>query len=84
MEIMRSRIFMTLTKNSKKLVKRGFKHWRECMLDLADLELEACYFRLFQKHPGWSRNRVAYNVLKSYYSTTTLNNLLIDYEMQSS
>ena len=30
------------------------------------------FYLLMSKHPKWSKNRLAYNALKTYYSTTAM------------
>ena len=75
---------MSVTKIKDKLVKRNSK-WYEILMDFTDIpsdpEKYATWCRFRSKHPNMSLNRSAYNVLKTYYSTTALNRLLIDYEM---
>lgn len=53
-------------------VKRRAVDWNALRLDLANPSIDADYFLLLQKHPRMSRNRASYNVLKRYYSTTSM------------
>lgn len=57
-----------------KLIKVKRKHvdWNKARLDLADPKIDADFFLFLQQHPGMSKNRCAYNVLKRYYSTTAM------------
>lgn len=55
-----------------KRVKRPRVHWNEVRLQLEDSRVDLVFFRLLQKHPKMSKDRIAWNALKHYYSTTTL------------
>lgn len=53
-------------------VKRKRVDWYQVYLDLNDPDMSVQFYLLLQKHPKMSFNRVAYNVLKRYYSTTAM------------
>lgn len=53
-------------------VKRRHVDWNQLRLDLADPEIDADFYVMLQKHIDMSKNRIAYNVLKKHYSTTSL------------
>lgn len=63
---------MSVSKKTSKSVKRPHVQWYEVYSDIGNPELAADFYRLLQKHPRMSLNRVAYNVLKKHYSTTSL------------
>lgn len=46
--------------------------WRELIFSLHWRELSEAYQLFKNAHPSMSINRCAYNVLKSFYSTTTM------------
>lgn len=54
-------------------VKRPSVKWHDLLMDLEDWFIESRFLIFLSKHPGMSKNRCAYNVLKRYYSTTSLN-----------
>lgn len=61
--------------DSEKIVKRVRRphvEWRSLMLDLNNPKIEESYWLFKQSHLSMSDNRCAYNVLKTYYSTTSL------------
>lgn len=53
-------------------VKRPRVNWFQLMHDCYYPGFSYWYIRLKAKHPKMSDNRIAYNVLKRYYSTTSL------------
>lgn len=59
-------------KEMKNKVKRRKVDWREFLRDQGNLEMEGQFWLMVQKHPRMSKNRIAYNVLRRYYSTTSL------------
>lgn len=59
-------------KKSQFKCKRRFVDWYQLLLDIGDFEQSQDFWALKQKHPSMSNNRVAYNVLKRYYSTTAI------------
>lgn len=61
-----------------KLRKRKKVNWRDVMLDINRPDIEADFLLMLQNHPKMSVNRIAWNVLKRYYSTTTI--LLMRFE----
>lgn len=60
-----------------KVIKLKRKHveWYQVYLDICSLPMQEHFYRLLQKHPKMSKNRIAYNVLKSHYSTTALEDI---------
>ena len=77
MEIIRSCGFMVKMQIKDKLVKRGFQFYVPLLHNLCDERIEADYWRAVKDNPKMSRNRIAYNVLKRYYSTTAINHLIL-------
>ena len=63
---------MSVSKKSQKLVKRPRIDWYEVLSDIGDMRQSEDFYRLLSKHPKMSFNRIAYNVLRKYYSTTAL------------
>lgn len=63
---------MSVSKNFVKKVKRPRIQWYEVYSDLGNPELAAEFYRLLARNPKMSLNRIAYNVLKKHYSTTSL------------
>lgn len=57
-----------------KLIKVRRKHvdWKKCLDDREDTMLNLEFLKFKQCHPTMSDNRCAYNVLKTYYSTTAM------------
>lgn len=53
-------------------VKRKHIHWNLVRLEIEDLRVDEAFFGLLAKHPKMSKDRVAWNALKRYYSTTAL------------
>ena len=51
-------------------VKRKHVLWNEVRIELGDQRVDEAYFSLLSKHPKMSKDRLAYNALKRYYSTT--------------
>lgn len=62
-----------------KLTKRKRVNWRDVMLDINRPDIEADFLLMLQKHPRMSVNRICWNVLRRYYSTTTLLLMRFDY-----
>ena len=60
-----------MRKTSKK-VKRPHINWNDVRIDLEDQRVDAVFYRLMTKHPKMSKNRLSWNALKHYYSTTAL------------
>ena len=54
-------------------VKRPHVNWYSLMKESGDFRFSIKFWSLKAKHPTMSNNRIAYNVLKHYYSTTSLN-----------
>lgn len=69
---MRSEVFMADCEKNVKRVRRPRVEWRSLMLDLNNPQIEMDYWKFKQAHLKMSDNRCAYNVLKTYYSTTSL------------
>lgn len=59
-------------KEMKNKVVRKHVDWYQAYLDIGDPELDKDFYMLLQKHPKMSMNRIAYNVLKKHYSTTSM------------
>lgn len=55
--------------------KRVKVNWYQVYLDICTMDMQVYFYRLLQAHPTMSKNRIAYNVLKSYYSTTALDEI---------
>lgn len=53
-------------------VKRRHVDWYEAMWSAYIPSVIEHFWLLKTKHPQWSNNRVAYNSLKTYYSTTAM------------
>ena len=79
MTIIRSCEIMSVSKVLSVKVRRKHVQWRDLMLDLNNPEMEADYWKFKQDHKKMSANRVAYNILKRYYSTTTIAGMRYDY-----
>lgn len=54
-------------------VKRPHVNWYQILFDLEDPDIKSRYMLFLCRHKTMSPNRIAYNVLKRYYSTTSLN-----------
>lgn len=76
MTIMRSEEKWTMSKEKVKKVKRPRVDWFQKILTIEDKDRRNAvwhdYYRLMAKHPTMSRNRIAYNALKSHYSHRSL------------
>ena len=59
-------------------VKRRHCDWYSKLLEIGDLKMSEDFWLMKSKHPLMSNNRIAYNVLKRYYSTTTLTAMRYD------
>lgn len=59
--------------NKVRKVKRPAVNWFELLKFSGDLRFSYDFWTLKAKRPNMSDNRIAYNVLKKYYSTTSLN-----------
>ena len=53
-------------------VKRKYANWYEAMKAHPSTFVEERFYLLMSRHPKWSKNRLAYNALKTYYSTTAM------------
>lgn len=60
-------------RNKVRRVRRPSCNWFQMMNDQEDARFSVWYWKLKSKHPKMSDNRIAFNVLKRYYSTTSLN-----------
>lgn len=58
----------------QKKVKRPRIDWYQVMRDIGDPRMDADFYLLWKRMHFGSKSRVAYNVLKRYYSTTSLEN----------
>lgn len=76
MVIMRSEDFWTMAKENCKKVKRPRVDWCAKIRLIKDKEIRdgvwQYYYMLMAKHPDMSHNRLAYNSLRHYYSSRTL------------
>lgn len=61
-----------MSKKMKDKVKRKHFNWYEFLLNTGDLEWSASFWKFKQLHKTMSNNRCAYNILKTYYSTTSM------------
>lgn len=59
-------------KDKIRKVKRPHIHWNEVRIELGDPNVDLDFYRLLQKRPNMSKDRIAYNSLKKHYSTTAL------------
>ena len=64
---------MEKVRNKVRKVKRPICNWYHMLRDLEDSVLNSRFLIFLSDHKGMSYNRIAYNVLKKYYSTTSLN-----------
>lgn len=53
-------------------VKRKRVDWYRILLDEHCIAMDEDFWAMKSRHPFMSNNRIAYNVLKRYHSTTTL------------
>lgn len=56
-----------------KLVKRKHVDWYQILKDVEDPSLDAEFYAMWSRLGFKSKSRAAYNVLKTHYSTTSLN-----------
>lgn len=54
-------------------VKRPHVNWYQILFDLDDPDIKSRFMIFLCDHKTMSRNRIAYNVLKRYYSANSLN-----------
>lgn len=52
--------------------KRRSVDWYQLLSDIGDLSMSEEFWLKKSRFPNRSNNRIAYNVLKTHYSTTTL------------
>ena len=64
-----------LVKGRKRRIK-----WNDLVFAFENPLMEAKFYEYFTKHNKISRNRVAYNFLKTYYSTTLMRKIKNSYE----
>ena len=64
-----------LVKGKKQRIK-----WNDLIFAFENPYMEAKFYEYFGKHKNISRNRVAYNFLKTYYSTTLMRRIRTSYE----
>ena len=66
-----------------KYCRRHYKVvWYDVYCEIRSLEMDQHFYLLAQKHPGMSFNRVAYNTIKKFYSTTAINELRAQYGVE--
>lgn len=53
-------------------VKKRKIQWREVIFHLHNFDISRDFDLFRARHPNWSINRVAYNVLKTYCSTASM------------
>ena len=63
---------MSLSKNNQFKVKRCAIDWNEIRLYIEDARVNLAFYEGVQKRFTKSKNRLSYNALKKYYSTTEL------------
>lgn len=63
---------MSLSKKTKVKVKRCAIDWNEVRLFIEDTRVNLAFYEGVQKRYSKSKNRLSYNALKKYYSTTEL------------
>lgn len=64
---------MEKVRNKVYKVKRPSVDWYQVLVDLEDSAINSRFLLYFNRHRHISFNRCAFYVLKSYYSTTSLN-----------
>lgn len=74
---MRSGDFWTVAKIFKIKVKRKHVDWKNKLFSLGDPKIQQEYYGFLSAHKDMSENRCAYNVLKRYFSPTTLRYVMV-------
>lgn len=70
---------MSVSKKKMIKVRRKHVHWYDVLFEIGDLKMCADFWLFKQSHQKWSNDRIAWNILKRYYSTTTLAQMRYEY-----